>query len=134
MPPMFRPLERNLLGLDGPDHTRLRALVHTAFTPRRIEQMRDQIQAVADALLDAAAPRGGMDLIADFALPLPLTVIGRILGVPAEDNAKFHRWTRTFVSAGRNRNPVVLVANDHALHGVPENDRSGSGARIPRTT
>jgi len=109
MPPMFAPLERNLLGLDNPDHPRLRALVHKAFTPRRIEQMRGEIQAVADGLLDAAAPKGGMDLIADFALPLPLIVIGRILGVPAADNARFHRWTRTFVSAGTNRNPVVLV-------------------------
>ncbi len=109
VPPMFTPLERNLLGLDSPDHTRLRALVHKAFTPRRVEQMREQIQAVTDALLDAAAPNRGMDVIADFALPLPLTVIGRILGVPAEDNAKFHRWTRTFVSAGTNRNPVVLI-------------------------
>ena len=109
MPPMFKPLERNLLGLDKPDHTRLRALVHKAFTPRMIEQMRDQIQVLADELLDKAEPKGGMDLIADFALPLPLVMIGRILGVPVEDNAKFHRWTKTFVSAGTNRNPFVLI-------------------------
>ena len=109
MPPMFKALERNLLALDSPDHTRLRALVHKAFTPRRVEQMRDQIQTVTTELLDAAEPKGGMDLIADFALPLPLTIIGRILGVPAEDNPKFHRWTKTFVSAGTNRNPFVLV-------------------------
>lgn len=109
MPPMFKSLERNLLGLDKPDHTRLRALVHKAFTPRLIEGMRDQIQVLTNELLDAAEPKGSMDLIADFALPLPLTMIGRILGVPAEDNPKFHRWTRTVVSAGTNRNPFVLV-------------------------
>ncbi len=109
IPPMFKPLEHNMLDLDSPDHTRLRALVHKAFTPRMIEQMRDQIQALTNELLDAAEPNGGMDLIADFALPLPLTMIGRILGVPAEDNHKFHRWTKTLLSAGTNMNYVVVI-------------------------
>jgi len=109
MPPMFKPLERNMLDLDSPDHTRLRALVHKAFAPRLIEQMRDQIQGLTNELLDKAEPNGGMDVIADFALPLPLTIIGRILGVPAEDNQKFHRWTRTLVSAGTSRNLFVLI-------------------------
>jgi cytochrome P450 len=109
VPPMFKPLEQNMLDLDSPDHTRLRALVHKAFTPRLIEQMRDQIQALTNELLDAAEPKGGMDLIADFALPLPLTMIGRILGVPAEDNHKFHRWTKTLLSAGTNMNYFVLI-------------------------
>src|SRR6266487_726012 len=109
IPPMFKPLERNMLDLDSPDHTRLRALVHKAFTPRLIEQMREQIQALTNELLDAVEPNGSMDLIADFALPLPLTVIGRILGVPSEDNDKFHRWTKTMISGGTNRNLFVLV-------------------------
>ncbi len=109
MPPMVKPLEQNMLDLDSPDHTRLRALVHKAFTPRLIEQMRDQIQVLTNELLDAAEPKGGMDLIADFALPLPLTIIGRILGVPAEDNHKFHRWTKTLLSAGTNMNYFVII-------------------------
>ncbi len=109
IPPMFKPLERNMLDLDSPDHTRLRALVHRAFTPRRIAQMHDQIQTVADALLDAAEKKGGMDLIADFALPLPLTMIGRILGVPAEDNPKFHRWSKAVIAAGTSPNVFVLI-------------------------
>jgi cytochrome P450 len=109
MPAMFKPLEQNMLDLDSPDHTRLRALVHKAFTPRLIEQMRDEIQALTDELLDAAEPKGSMDLIGDFALPLPLTIIGRILGVPAKDNAKFHRWTKTLLSAGTNVNYVVFI-------------------------
>ncbi len=109
VPSMFKPLEQNMLDLDSPDHTRLRALVHKAFTQRLIEQMRDQIQVLTNELLDAAEPRGGMDLIADFALPLPLTMIGRILGVPAEDNHKFHRWTKTLVSAGTNMNYFVVI-------------------------
>lgn len=109
VPPMLKPFERNMLDLDSPDHTRLRALVHKAFTPRLIEQMRDQIQVLTNELLDRVEPRGSMDLIADFALPLPLTMIGRILGVPTVDNHKFHRWTKTLVSAGTNRNLFVLI-------------------------
>ena len=113
----FKPLQRGLLSLDGTDHDRLRALVHQAFTARMIEQMRDQIQTVADELLDAAAARGSMDVIADYALPLPLTMIGRILGIPAADNAKFHRWTTVVLGAASNRNPLVLVPNVMGLMG-----------------
>ena len=109
VPSMFKPLEHNMLDLDSPDHTRLRALVHKAFTPRLIEQMRGQIQALTNELLERAALGGGMDVIADFALPLPLTMIGRILGVPAQDNQKFHRWSKTLISAGTNRNFLVLI-------------------------
>ena len=111
VPSMFKPLERTMLDLDSPDHTRLRALVHKAFTPRMIEQMRDQVQHLADQLLDVVEPKGSMDLIADFALPLPLTMIGRILGVPAEDNQKFHHWSKTLIAAGTNRNFFVLIPN-----------------------
>jgi cytochrome P450 len=109
VPSMFKPLERNMLDLDSPDHTRLRALVHKAFTPRLIEQMRDQIQALTNDLLDRVELDGGMNLIADFALPLPLTMIGRILGVADRDNQKFHRWTTTLISGGTNRNLFVLI-------------------------
>lgn len=109
MPSMFKPLERNMLDLDSPDHTRLRALIHKAFTPRMIEQMRDQIQTLTNELLNRVEPKGRMDLIADFALPLPLTMIARILGVPAEDNRKFHRWSKIVISAGTNHNFFVLI-------------------------
>jgi cytochrome P450 PksS len=109
VPKMFKPLEHNMLDLDGEDHTRLRALVHKAFTPRLIEQMRDEIQALTNELLERAERNGSMDVIADFALPLPLTIIGRILGVPAQDHQKFHRWTKTLISGGTNRNLLVLI-------------------------
>lgn len=98
VPPMFRPLERNMLDRDPPDHTRLRALVHKAFTPRLVEQMRGRVQSLADELLDAAGRRGGMDLIRDYALPLPMTLITEILGVPSRDRDKFHRWSKVIVS------------------------------------
>ncbi|HWE38006.1 MAG TPA: cytochrome P450 [Isosphaeraceae bacterium] len=99
IPGVFRPLLKNMLDVDPPDHTRLRGLVHQAFTPRLVEAMRGRIQALTDALLDDAARRGTMDLIRDFALPLPTTVIAEILGVPAADRHKFRRWTNAFVTA-----------------------------------
>src|SRR5258705_6627392 len=98
VPPMFRPLERNMLDLDPPDHTRLRALVHKAFTPNLIGQMRDRIQTLADELLDGVASKGEMDLINDYALPLPMTIITEILGVPTSDRDKFHKWSKAVVS------------------------------------
>jgi len=71
VPPMFRPLEHNMLDLDAPDYTRLRALVHKAFTPRLVEQMRARVQSMADGLLDGITRHDEMDLINDYALPLP---------------------------------------------------------------
>jgi cytochrome P450 PksS len=100
IPPAFRPLERNMVMRDPPDHTRLRALVLQAFTPRLVEQMRARVQAVTDELLDRAAARGEMDLVRDFALPLPMTIITEIMGVPARDHQKFHAWSKTIVSVG----------------------------------
>ncbi|GAA4038321.1 cytochrome P450 family protein [Nonomuraea soli] len=98
VPKLFAPLQRNLLGLDGADHDRLRRLVRQAFTPRRIELMRQQVQELADGLLDEAARRGSVDLISDFAVPLPLTVIARVIGVPEELTPRFRAWTRALLS------------------------------------
>jgi cytochrome P450 PksS len=95
----FKSLQRNMLDLDPPDHTRLRALIHTAFTPRLIEQMRDRIQALTDHLLDQVQGRGRMDLIRDYALPVPTTIIAEMLGVPEKDRHKFHRWSKALTSA-----------------------------------
>ena len=73
------PLTRQMLSQDPPDHTRLRKLVSQAFTPGRIERLRDHIQAVCDQLLEAAPPTGSFDLVRNYALPLPLTVIAELL-------------------------------------------------------
>jgi cytochrome P450 len=96
---MFKAMRRNMLNLDPPDHTRLRALVHLAFTPKLVEQMRGRIQALTHELLDRAQGGGRMDLIRAYALPLPTTIIAEMLGVPAEDHHKFHRWSNALVSA-----------------------------------
>lgn len=111
VPPTFRPLERTMVDLDPPDHTRLRQFVHKAFTPRLIEQMRDRVQTLANDLLDAVALKGEMDLVRDYALPLPMTIITEILGVPIQDRDKFHKWSKVIVSVDQfNANWRVIPA------------------------
>ncbi len=99
VPDLFKPLARNMLDVDAPDHTRLRALVHKAFTPRLIEEIRDRVQSLTNDLIDAAERRGRMDLIRDYALPIPTTIISEMLGVPVSDRHRFHRWSRVIVAS-----------------------------------
>ena len=94
-----KPLTRHMLVSDPPDHTRLRTLVQKAFTPRMVERLRQRIHCVCDGLLNAAEPRGHIDLVNDYALPIPLTVIGELLGIPPADRLRFHSWSRTTISA-----------------------------------
>jgi cytochrome P450 PksS len=96
---VFRSLKSNMLDRDPPDHSRLRALVSKAFTSRRIEQMRGRVQELTDSLLDAVRDPGRMDLIRDYALPLPTTIIAEMLGVPVEDRHRFHRWSKALMAA-----------------------------------
>ena len=98
VPKMFRPLTRNMLDLDLPDHTRLRGLVQKAFTPRLVERMRERVASLTGELLDAALRRGRFDLIRDYALPIPTTIISEMLGVPAGDRHRFHRWSEVIVA------------------------------------
>jgi cytochrome P450 len=91
--PAVRAFLRQMLFLDPPDHTRLRGLVNKAFTPRVVEGMRQQVHETVDELLDAVQERAEMDMIGDFAYPLPVVVIAQMMGVPREDQAQFTRWT-----------------------------------------
>lgn len=85
----------SMLFRDPPDHTRLRGLVNQAFTPRTVERLRPHIAEIADQLIDAmvAEGKGGADLIADFAFPLPIIVIAELLGVPPADRDQFKAWS-----------------------------------------
>ncbi|OJT16903.1 cytochrome P450 [Archangium sp. Cb G35] len=94
----FTPLVQNMLSRDPPDHTRLRALVHKAFTPKYVERLRLRVQALSDSLLDAAARKGSMDLVEEFAFLLPVTIIAEMLGVPPGDYRKFQHWSNRLVS------------------------------------
>lgn len=90
-------VNENLLVKDGADHRRLRRLVTKAFTPRMVEQQRPRIQELADGLVDRVADSGRMELVDDFAFPLPITVIAELLGIPAEDQRHFREWSNSFV-------------------------------------
>ncbi len=99
VPKYFEPLARNMLDLDDPDHARLRILVHKAFTPKLIETLRASIEALSEGLIEYAKRRGRMDLIAEFALPLPVAVISKMLGIPKGEQDKFYRWSNAIVSS-----------------------------------
>ena len=96
--------------LDPPRHTRLRGLVHSAFTPHVVEGLRPRIQAIVDELLDRAAAAGRLDLIADLGFPLPAIVIAELLGVPGGDREQFKRWSADLAAAGG----LVRMAADGA--------------------
>ena len=94
--PLDRTLGRTMLAFDPPEHTRLRTLANRAFTPRRIA-LRPRVEAIVHELLDQAREAGGMNLIRDFAYPLPITVISELLGVPAADHPRLREWTRVLI-------------------------------------
>jgi cytochrome P450 len=114
--PVYRSMSHWMLQQDPPDHTRLRGLVVKAFTARRVEEMRPRIQHIVDATLDRVEPQGSMDVIADFAFRLPVTVICEMLGIPVEDRQLFYHGART---GGRLLDPVPLsrAENDEANAG-----------------
>lgn len=90
----------NMLRADPPDHTRLRKLASEAFKPKYIAQMRDSITTIAQQCIDRVIDKGQMDLIHDFALPLPITVITQMLDVPVSDHAKFYVWSNAIIASG----------------------------------
>jgi pimeloyl-[acyl-carrier protein] synthase len=85
-------MRQQMLFMDPPMHARLRAICSAAFTPRRVEEMRQVIESVANELLDKVIVSGRMDMIADFAGPLPAIVTARMLGVPVEDHRQLGAW------------------------------------------
>jgi cytochrome P450 PksS len=95
----FLTWRRDMLTVDPPDHTRLRSLTSKAFTPRMIEQLRPRIQEIANELLDTVQAQGQMNLITDFAFPLPITVISEMLGIPTADRPQFRTWSQALVTA-----------------------------------
>jgi cytochrome P450 len=103
VPGFLKPLERNMLDVDDPDHRRLRTLVSKAFTPRLIERLRQRIERICRELLDEMERNGKTELVRDYALPLPATVIAELLGIPASDHRKFHRWSNRIVSISSGR-------------------------------
>ncbi|MEV8533836.1 cytochrome P450 [Streptomyces sp. NPDC051211] len=105
----------NMLRSDPPDHTRLRRLVSKAFTARRVAGMRPRIQSITDRLLEAVVPAGRADLVAEFALPLPVAVISELLGVPVDDRHDFQHWTDRMIMRGAEP-PDPAVVNEAWQH------------------
>lgn len=85
---------KSILLQDPPDHTRVRALVNSAFTPRVVHDLEDHIQEISDSLIEKMNRQGKVNLISEFAFPLPVTVIAELLGVPPEDRDRFGDWSR----------------------------------------
>ena len=110
--PVQAALARQMLFLDPPDHTRLRALFTKAFTPYRVESLRPQILEMTTELLDAADAGGGhIDFIQDFAVPLPVAVIAQMLGVPLADRDRLRAWSIAFgrLISGRILSPAESI-------------------------
>ncbi len=133
VPKAFKPLLRNLLNLDPPDHTRLRGLVHKAFTPRLVEAMRERIQEMTDDFLSAAIARGRLELIADYALPLPTTVIALDVGCaarrPAPVSPLVTRDHDEFLVVLGNVQGLAACHRVHELHPQALREQAGAAAR-----
>lgn len=115
--PLVRHYSQGLINVDPPDHTRMRRLVHLAFTPRAIRKMRAYIEDIVDRLIDERLERGEMDVIWDFSYPLPVTVIAEMMGIPVEDHAKFKTWSGEIVGfmATPKPSPETLLKSQDAL-------------------
>jgi hypothetical protein len=111
MAPMVRSLSSWALLIDPPDHTRIRALVNKAFTPRLVEYLRPLIQEQVNLLLDKAEAAGKMDMVHDVANLLPVAVIGDMLGIPREDGLKLRVWANAFATFFGTTKYTVEVLN-----------------------
>ncbi len=111
-------INRHMLNLDPPDHTRLRTLVHKAFTPRMVNNMKPRIKEIAQNLLDDMADKSEADLISDFAFPLPMTVIAEMLGIPVSDQGKFHRWTQEILYANEETTNAAIIEFVAYMHNM----------------
>jgi pimeloyl-[acyl-carrier protein] synthase len=94
--PLARVMVKQMLFLDPPSHSRIRGLAAFAFTPARVAALRNRIQQLADKLLDAVAPSGRMDVLADFAEPLPAIVTSELFGVSTEFALQLKTWSAKF--------------------------------------
>jgi cytochrome P450 len=112
---MFKPLMRNMLDLDAPDHTPLRGLMHTVFTPRLVENLRGRVQSLADELLNGVQARGRMELVREYATEIPTTIIAEMLGVPVKDRLKFRKWSNAGVSSSASRFGILKAVPDIVL-------------------
>ncbi|MEV0719770.1 cytochrome P450 [Asanoa sp. NPDC050611] len=98
-------LNKNMLNSDPPEHSRLRQITSRAFAPRRLEALRPRIAEIVAGLLDKVVPQGHADLMRDFAIPLPMMVIGELLGIPEKDRQRVLDWTQVIRESGSSGRP-----------------------------
>ena len=97
-------LGQSMISVDEPDHRRLRGLVSKAFTPKYIQSLRPSIQQIADGLLNRIQAQGSMDLVHDYAYPLPINVISDMLGVPHKNREQIRQWSEALAGGNRDSN------------------------------
>ncbi len=114
--PALRQLFTSLLNLNPPDHTRLRRLISSSFTARRVQALRPRIEQMVDDLL--APLTGEVDFVTAFAFPLPVNVIGELLGIPAQDRAQFQQLVRDWARVLEIITPEVLAVADPAATAI----------------
>jgi cytochrome P450 len=103
--PMWRSASRWIMYQDGEQHRRVRALLTSAFTARMVEDLRPYVGQVVDSHVDRIAAAGGCELVADLAFPLPITVIGELIGIPEPDRALFRDWSRLMLAVVADASP-----------------------------
>jgi cytochrome P450 len=114
--PSLADQERSLINVHGPAHTRLRRLVSKAFTPRTVEELRPKIAHMVDVLLEPLAAGGGGEILEALAFPLPVAVIGELLGVPEGDRQRFRDLVRDVTAAFETLPTPAQLASADAAH------------------
>ena len=104
--PMWRSASRWIMYQDGDEHRRVRGLLTSAFTPRTVEALRPYVATLVDGYLDAIEEAGECELVADLAFPLPITVIGELIGIPEPDRPLFRDWSRDILAVVANAEPT----------------------------
>ncbi|MBP2326476.1 cytochrome P450 [Kibdelosporangium banguiense] len=104
-------LSANLINTDPPRHTRLRSLVSKAFTRQRMEKLRPRVEEVVDGLLDAFTGRSEVDLMSEFAVRLPITILSDLFGMPEDELNDFRLWSLKLVGAGHDPAEVTDASN-----------------------
>ena len=117
--PKYPPLPM-MIDFDAPEHVRRRRLVSEGFTPKRVRAMEDQLRVACDLILDSVCEQGSCDFVADIAAPLPIAVIGDMLGVAPADRAELLEWSDVMLKAQGSPDPEAMVGAMHAFEGYTD--------------
>ncbi|MEV0691705.1 cytochrome P450 [Streptomyces sp. NPDC050388] len=117
----------NFVGMDPPEHRKLRTLVSQAFTPRVVHGLEPRIEAVCASLLDGVADRDRFDLVDTLAHPLPIVVIAELLGIPAGDHGLFQEWAGTLFGGDQLGDSLDMADLERALEAIAPTVREMNG-------